>query len=254
MNIVKQSSEWQNIRKKLNIEDSIGFVPTMGNLHAGHASLLKRSRKENAISVLSIYVNPTQFNDPNDLKNYPRSLEQDLVLAQDCQVDYVLLFNDEDLYHDHFNYQIITSHPLSQIMEGIARPNHFTGVLTIVMKLLMLTLPHKAYFGEKDYQQLKLIEGLVSAFFLNIKIVACPTIREDSGLALSSRNNLLSLSDKRQAALLFQVLQQPLDLDDMKRQLVEYGFMIDYLELYENRLFAAVKIGNVRLIDNVIKN
>jgi pantoate--beta-alanine ligase len=253
MQVITQCSEWQTLRKQFNPIKSIGFVATMGNLHAGHASLLQRCRQDNDISILSIYVNPTQFNDPNDLSNYPRTLEQDLLLAKDYQTDYVFVPNDHDIYINPF-YQIISQHPLSQIMEGLARPNHFTGVLTIVMKLLMLTKADHAYFGEKDYQQLKLIEGLAAAFFLDTKIIACPTVRESSGLALSSRNNLLSLQERFDAAKLLEVLQENINCDTMKKKLIQCGFNVDYVEEHDHRIFAAIRIGKIRLIDNLLKN
>ena len=143
----------------------IGFVPTMGNLHQGHLSLLERCCTENDISVLSIFINPTQFNNKNDYTNYPQTLEQDLALAEKAKVDYILMPTYSELYPDDFAYQVSET-KISQELEGKFRPGHFTGMLTVVLKLLLLVKAHRAYFGEKDYQQLQLIRGMAKSFFL----------------------------------------------------------------------------------------
>ena len=169
---------------------SVGFVPTMGALHAGHRSLLERARAENDAVVLSIFVNPAQFNDPGDLERYPRTLEEDLALAGTL-VDHVLVPDPRDMYPDGYQYRV-SEHGLSATLEGAHRPGHFDGVLTVVLKLLNLVRPDRAYFGEKDRQQLELVQGMVRAFHLGVAIVPCPTVRDPDGLAQSSRNRRLS--------------------------------------------------------------
>jgi pantoate--beta-alanine ligase len=250
MQLIQRLSEWKTIRK--NINKTIGFVPTMGNLHAGHASLLKRAHDENETTVLSLFVNPTQFNDKNDYQRYPRTLDADLALAQQIGVDYVLAPQYEDLYPDNYQYQV-NENSISQIMEGEYRPGHFAGMLTVVLKLLSLVQAHKAYFGEKDYQQLQLIKGLTQAFFIDTEIIGCDIIREASGLPLSSRNNLLNTEEKQLAekfANIFKQIQLP--AQEITQQLINIGIKVDYIQDYDNRRFAAVKVGNIRLIDNRI--
>jgi pantoate--beta-alanine ligase len=161
--IFNDLAEWQRFRQALASEVSLGFVPTMGNLHRGHASLMKQSTAENDCTMASIFINPTQFNQTEDFIHYPRTLDDDLELLNQCSVDYCLIPHDQHMYADDFRFQI---HDMSQPqrMEAQHRPGHFTGVLTIVMKLLTLVRPHRAYFGEKDYQQYQLIRDMVSAF------------------------------------------------------------------------------------------
>jgi len=248
MQLIQQISEWKSIRK--NIHPTIGFVPTMGNLHAGHASLLKRARQENEITVLSLFVNPTQFNDKNDYQRYPRTLDADLEWARQLGIDYVFSPQYEDLYPDNYHYQV-NENNISQILEGEYRPGHFAGMLTVVLKLLSLVQATKAYFGEKDYQQLQLVRGLVEAFFLDTEIVGCDIIRESSGLPMSSRNNLLNSAEKNLAekfANIFKELKLPTHA--VIQQLENAGIKVDYIQDYDNRRFAAVKVGNIRLIDN----
>ncbi len=241
-------SEWHQIRK--TIKSRIGFVATMGNLHAGHLSLLERAKADNDICVLSIFVNPTQFNDKNDFTHYPRSLEADLALARSVQTDYVIMPTEQQLYPMGYRYRV-SEHALSDLMEGAHRPGHFTGMLTVVLKLLQLIKPQRAYFGEKDYQQLQLIRRLVEDFFLDIDIIGLPTIRESSGLAMSSRNQRLSPSGRQLASEFYHALNSGLHPDAVKNQLKALGFQIDYIEDYENRRFGAVFLEGVRLIDNI---
>ncbi len=247
MIVIQSPDEWKEIRK--TISDS-GFVPTMGNLHAGHASLLTRAKKENAVSILSIFINPTQFNDKKDYERYPKTLANDLHIAEQCGVDYVFVPNKEDMYPDKAVYQI-AENDISLLLEGKHRPGHFSGVLTIVMKLFSLIQPTRAYFGEKDYQQLQLVKGLVTAFFLDIEIIACPTVRQDNGLALSSRNTLLNAAELTLAAQLSNFLLSGLDEASIRTKLGDLGFEVEYIEKWQQRLLAAVKIGNIRLIDNI---
>lgn len=248
--IITSVTEWQALRKTFDPTHSVGFVPTMGNLHKGHQSLLAQSRNENAISVLSIFVNPTQFNDPHDLAQYPRTFEADLKVAQNAGADYVLFPNNSALYPDNYRYQV-SEHEQSLILEGKSRPGHFTGMLTIVLKLLNLVKPTRAYFGEKDFQQLELVKGMVNALFLDIDIVACPTVREASGLAMSSRNSRLEPHERQLADYFAHALHQFTNKNSFVTDLEGHGIKVDYVETWQNRLLAAVQIGKIRLIDNV---
>lgn len=243
--------EWQKFRASAwFIKKNIGLVTTMGNLHAGHASLLKRAREENDITILTIFVNPTQFNNQQDLKNYPRTLQQDIELAQQLKTDFILVPTYAELYHDNYCYRI-TENNLSLKIEGKHRPGHFDGVLTVVMKLLMLVKPTKAYFGEKDYQQLQLVTNMAKSFFLDLEIVPCSIVRDKNGLALSSRNNFLTLEQKELAAEFQRALSSNLSISAMIKQLEHQGFSVEYIEEHEGRRFGAAKLGEVRLIDNV---
>ena len=246
--VIDSLVKWQTVRKTL--EGSIGFVPTMGDLHIGHASLLQRSKQENELTILSLFVNPTQFNEYNDFKNYPRRIEHDITMANNYGVDYVFMPTYEALYPDHYAYKIINAMNNSQ--EAAFRPGHFDGVLTIVMKLLILIKPTNAYFGEKDYQQLQLVKGLVEAFFLNTKIVACETIRNEFGLPLSSRNRRLTPEEYQLAKYFSENFHSHASCDEIKEALLRRGIGVEYIEDCDNRRFAAVRVGNVRLIDNFV--
>ncbi len=248
MQMIESISEWKKIRNTLQNE-SIGFIPTMGNLHAGHASLLQRSIHENSTTILSIFVNPTQFNDANDLGRYPKTLEADLDMARNLGVDYVFFPNTDMMYPDEYRYRV-TENTFSAQLEGQHRPGHFDGVLTVLLKLFNLIKPHKAYFGEKDRQQLLLIQDMVKALFLDIDVIACPTIRDASGLALSSRNQFLSIENKRLAARFPEILQSNSASDEIVGQLSNLGFVVDYVQDYGQYRFGAVKIQSIRLIDN----
>ncbi len=249
MQIFHNLDDWRAVRKTFSHELSIGFVPTMGNLHIGHASLFKTSIKENDCTIASIFVNPTQFNQSADFTHYPRTLESDLDLLTKLDVDFCILPDEKSIYSDEYRYQI-DENKYSNQMEGAHRPGHFKGVLTVVMKLLNLTQPHQAYFGEKDYMQLQLIKDMVDAFFMNINIKGCPTIREHSGLAYSSRNNRLSSTQKILADKFAQLFHQPISCDEIIKQLQDIGIKVDYIEEHQGRRFAAVNIDNIRLIDN----
>ncbi|MDA0978751.1 MAG: pantoate--beta-alanine ligase [Proteobacteria bacterium] len=231
-----------------------GFVPTMGALHAGHLSLIEHSRADCQATVVSIYVNPTQFNNPNDLANYPNTLEEDLRQLRVAGVDAVFLPDYNLLYPDGFRYQVeetVFSHELC----GEQRPGHFTGVLTVVMKLLNLVKPDRAYFGEKDYQQLSLVRGMVEAFFLDTEIVGCPIVREEDGLAMSSRNLNLTVADRSHAPRFSRILASACGDSEAVQQLQSDGFKVDYVRTIDGRRFGAVLMGSeerpVRLIDNV---
>ena len=177
----------------------VGLVPTMGALHAGHASLVKRSVNENDVTVVSVFVNPTQFNDKNDLVKYPRTLEADCKLLEDCGATLVFAPSVEEMYPEPDTRQFGYA-PLDTVMEGAFRPGHFNGVCQIVSKLFDAVKPHRAYFGEKDFQQLAIIREMVGQMKFDLEIVGCPIVREEDGLALSSRNARLS-SDERENAL-----------------------------------------------------
>jgi len=245
MKVIKDARSYQMLRKSLY--GRVGFVATMGALHDGHASLLRRSIAENAHTVLSIYVNPTQFNNASDLDSYPDTLDADLALAESLGVDVVLLPQYEELYADDYRYSVVESEFANDLC-GAHRPGHFTGVLTVVMKLLNLVRPQRAYFGEKDYQQYRLIRDMVDAFFMDVTIVPCPTIREDDGLAMSSRNLRLTPQDRALAPTFS-------ELQEIAAQLKAQGFDVDYVKSIARRRYGAASLGSgpneVRLIDNV---
>jgi pantoate--beta-alanine ligase len=241
-------AEWSSRRQALS--GSIGFVPTMGALHCGHASLMARCRAENKIAVASIFVNPTQFNDHADLEGYPRTLERDLALLESLGTDEVLAPPVSELYPQGSRFRI-EEEPLTRPMEGVWRPGFFEGVMLVVLKLLNLVRAHHAYFGEKDYQQLQVVRELAREFFIGTEIVACPTVREASGLAASSRNALLSAAGREKAAALFRVLSVAPRTVAARTLLEEQGFQVDYVEEHWGRRFAAVRLEGVRLIDNV---
>lgn len=249
MNIVTQLKDWQQLRKKMN-GSTIGFVPTMGNLHLGHLSLFERAKKENEFAVASIFVNPTQFHLTNDFENYPQTKDEDIALLQSIEVDYVLLPTVQELYQDDYQTRIAET-KLSLELEGEYRPGHFTGMLTVVLKLLNLTQPTCAYFGEKDYQQLLLIKKMVQAFFLPTEIKACKTIRAADGVALSSRNARLTPRERQKLALFPQLLKSHLPKEKIMHELELQGFKVEYIEERWQRRLGAVWLGNVRLIDNV---
>jgi pantoate--beta-alanine ligase len=250
MKLCTQIAEWRALRASPEwTGQSVGLVPTMGALHAGHLALLQRARAENQRVVLSIFVNPTQFNEPTDLASYPRTLEADLEQARPF-ADAVIAPSAEEFYQDHFRYRVIEME-LSRRWEGVHRPGHFDGVLTIVMKLFNVVQPQRAYFGEKDWQQLQLVRGMVNAFFLPVEIVACPTIREPDGLALSSRNRRLSQLGRSHAMDFPRALRTARDAASAAANLKMHGFEVDYVEDYEGVRLGAVRIDGVRLIDNV---
>lgn len=248
MTVIKSAAEFKRERKQWG--SSLGFVPTMGALHAGHGSLIERARAECGRVAVSLFVNPTQFNDPKDFERYPRTLERDLELLSSQDVDAVFVPRPEDIYRNGFRFEV-SENSLSGVLCGPKRPGHFTGVLTVVLKLLNIVGPSRAYFGEKDYQQLKLIQDMASALFLNCEIVACPTVREADGLAMSSRNALLSEEQRRIAPALYRILREAPDAAEAESRLSEAGFRVDYVEEHWGRRFAAALLGSVRLIDNV---
>lgn len=258
---------------------TIGFVPTMGALHQGHLSLIAFAKKESDITLASIFVNPTQFNDPNDLKNYPRNEAEDLEMLLACGCDAVFMPNEAEMYPEK-DIRIFDFDGLDQRMEGAHRPGHFNGVAQIVSKLFEAVQPHKAFFGQKDFQQVAIIRKMTQSLNLPIEIVACPIVREDDGLAMSSRNQLLTPEHRKAAPVIYKTLQKARTLAYEKSvsQLqawveetinesglfrVEYFEFVDEQSLLPISSFAtgknnvgciAVWAGKVRLIDNVTIN
>jgi pantoate--beta-alanine ligase len=249
MHVWNTIAEWQTRRRALDAR-SIGFVPTMGALHRGHASLVERCRAENDIVVVSIFVNPSQFNDPKDLARYPRTLDADLELLNKLGADEVITPTVDELYPHGYRFRIEPADD-DLVLEGAHRPGFFQGVLTIVLKLLNLARADRAYFGEKDFQQLNLVTAMSRDFFLHTEIVPCPTSREDSGLALSSRNALLSPEARAKAAFLHRALTTAPAAGCALVALEAQGFQVDYVEDRWGRRLAAVFLEGIRLIDNV---
>ncbi len=263
----------ENLRKK---EFRIGFVPTMGALHQGHLSLVERSVNENNITVVSIFVNPTQFDDPSDLEKYPRTLDRDLELLQARQVDVVFLPSVEEMYPEP-DLRTFDLGGLDHLMEGAHRPGHFNGVAQIVSKLFEAVRPHRAYFGQKDFQQLVIVRHLARQFQPELKIIACPIVREPDGLAMSSRNTRLTPRERQAAPTIFRILGKAGDLrgsyspGELKswvaRQFEQHPeFTLEYFEIVEDKALRfveswsekvnkvgciAVLLGGIRLIDNM---
>lgn len=249
MKVFHNPTDYQKWREE-NRNFTIGFVPTMGALHQGHASLLAESKKQMQKTVLSIFVNPTQFNDKKDFENYPNTLNEDLKLAEELKIDAVFLPQYKDIYADNYRFKISESE-FSQRLCGAHRPGHFDGVLTVVMKLFQITQPTKAFFGEKDFQQLTLIKKMSESFFLPVQVVAVPTMREASGLAMSSRNRRLSPQGREFAAYIYKTLIEKKSIEECLQKLKRLNFEVEYLEDYESRRYVAVHLEGVRLIDNV---
>lgn len=189
---------------------SIGLVPTMGALHEGHASLVRRSVAENGITVVSVFVNPTQFNDKNDLKHYPRTLEADCRLLEECGTTYVFAPTVEEMYPTPDNRRFEFP-PVSTVMEGAHRPGHFNGVCQVVSRLFYITRPDRAYFGEKDWQQIAVIKAMVNHLRLDVKIVECEIVRDSDGLARSSRNTLLAEDERAIAPNIYKALKNSVE-------------------------------------------
>jgi len=279
MIILYSSSELLNYRKKLEQDVIVGFVPTMGALHSGHLSLVKRAKKESGTVIVSIFVNPTQFNDPGDLNNYPRTQAEDLSLLEYVKTDAVFIPDVKDIYPEK-DTRVFDLGNLQNVMEGLHRPGHFNGVAQVVTKLFDLVQPHKAFFGQKDFQQLAIIKKLVELYSYNIEIISCPIVREKDGLAMSSRNRLLTVRQRKHASLisktLFSALRKKhrLTLPELKKWVIKTLdqdplIKVEYFEIVNSNSLipvdswndpapktgcVAVKIGNIRLIDNVFFN
>ncbi len=249
MKILFDALEFKN---KLGLlkDVTIGFVPTMGALHQGHISLVEKAKLENDIVVVSIFLNSPQFDNKDDFNNYPSNMGEDIAILDKMNVDFLFIPTHEKIYTDNFTYQV-EEKSFSKELCGKSRDAHFTGVLTVVMKLLNIVNPTKAYFGEKDRQQLVLIHGMVDAFFMNVEIVASPTIRESNGLAMSSRNRRLNGEEKQIANLFPKLLGADKSDSEIAAELNRSGFKTDYIETLDGIRYGAVFLGNIRLIDNV---
>ena len=277
MKVFRKPSEVQKYIKQLKREGkTIGFVPTMGYLHEGHLSLVRCSKKENDLTVVSIFVNPTQFGEGEDYDRYPRDLERDLKLLQKEGVDIVFAPEVGDMYPKDFSTYVEET-KISRLWEGEFRPGHFRGVCTVVTKLFNIVQPDRAYFGEKDYQQLQVIKRMVRDLNMDIEIIGCPIVREKDGLAMSSRNVYLSPEEREQATAIyksFQLAQKLVeegirDAERLKEEIVKFfkGFplikQIDYVAIVDpetlepvkeirggERILVAVRTPSARLIDN----
>ena len=267
-----------DLRKELSTVDrkGVGFVPTMGALHAGHRSLVERARRECATVVVSVFVNPTQFNDKNDLINYPRTPEADMALLEAAGADYVLMPSVEEIYPEP-DGRVFDFGRIDKVMEGATRPGHFNGVAQVVSRLFAIVEPAKAYFGEKDFQQIAVIKAMVKQLSLGVEIVECPIVRGDDGLALSSRNTLLDAEHRKAAPRIYAVISQcaaraaemtPAELTDWVTHEVEsdgllkviYFQAVDALTMQQVEAWSdsdriqgciAVQAGEIRLIDNI---
>jgi pantoate--beta-alanine ligase len=232
---------------ELQLEGEIGFVPTMGAFHEGHLSLFRAAREENELVVVSLFVNPAQFDADEDLARYPRNAPRDFELADEAGVDVLFVPNRDEMYPPGFQTWVEVKQ-LGSMLEGQHRPGHFRGVATICLKLFNLVRPQRAYFGQKDAQQVAVIKQMVRDLAVPVEIRVLPTVRDASGLALSSRNALLSPEERERA------LSLPRALAARDRSLLD-GLELDYFEVadFEPRvLAAAVRVGNTRLIDNVV--
>lgn len=281
MKVITSSEELKKaLLPHYDSKKSIGLVPTMGALHQGHLSLVEKATSENEITVISIFVNPTQFNDPEDLKKYPRTLEADLALLEKANVDIVFAPTVEDVYPTK-DTRTFSYPPLDEVMEGKARPGHFNGVCQIVSKLFTLTNPTRAYFGEKDFQQLAIIREMVRTYPFQIEIVGCPIMREIDGLAMSSRNMRLTPIQRTQALNISKTLfsaKEKVDTYTLPSLKVwveneiesSEGLDLDYFEIVDGNTLQPIEnwqdasyivgcitvfCGEVRLIDNItLKN
>jgi len=258
---------------------TIGFVPTMGYLHEGHVALLKRAREENDTVVLSIFVNPLQFGPNEDFERYPRDFERDYAIAKQAGVDIVFYPSVHEMY-PHEPSVTVRVHERIDVLCGKSRPGHFDGVATVVTKLFHIVMPHRAYFGMKDAQQVAVIDGLIRDFHFPIELIAVPTVREEDGLAKSSRNVYLSDRERQEASALYAALQKgkatieagERDVETVRKAMIDYierhtSGVIDYVEIYSYPelqplqslrgkiiLALAVRFTNARLIDNIVMN
>ncbi len=281
MLIFKRQADLSTYLQSVSEPKSIGFVPTMGALHQGHLSLLSASLQHNSITVISIFVNPTQFNNAEDLAKYPRTIATDIAKIQSVNAD-IIIYNPavDDIYNgkpisEHFDFD-----GLEHQMEGKFRTGHFDGVGTIVKRLFEIVKPNNAYFGEKDFQQLQIVKKLSKKYGPKVNVVGCPIFREDNGLAMSSRNERLSAEEKSKAAIIFQTLttakkqfgtksvsEVAADVESVFSQLPD--FELEYFEIADEetlepvnqivadrkyRAFIAVFVNNIRLIDTISLN
>ncbi len=270
------------LQERRNSQKIVGFVPTMGALHQGHLALIQEAEKQCDVVVVSIFVNPTQFNNPEDLNKYPRTVERDIDLLKSTITGDLIIFTPtaDQIYGDQVKSDVFDFEPLASLMEGKFRPGHFDGVGTVLQKLFTIINPDKAFFGEKDYQQLLIVKKLVSLLQLPVQIIGCPINRQEDGLARSSRNERLSVKDRQTATLIYRTLTEvkaqfgkPDFLEiflNLKQNITEHSdFEVEYFEITDAetletvtdfnshkkyRAFIAAEIGGVRLIDNMALN
>ncbi|MBR8728846.1 pantoate--beta-alanine ligase [Porphyromonas levii] len=223
MKVAKTRAELVALLHEIRGEKLVGFVPTMGGLHEGHISLVERSLRECEITVVSVFLNPTQFNDPNDLKTYPHNTEEDLKLLEDVGVHVVFLPTPEDMYDEGEMAPDYDLGRVAEVMEGAYRPGHFKGVVWVVSKLFRLVRPNKAYFGLKDFQQIAVIRRMVelSPDMEGIEVISCPVVRESDGLAMSSRNRKLSPEQREAAPKIYEALRNGLELKAAGKRVAE---------------------------------
>lgn len=272
---LSQMKEWS--KAQITRGETIGFVPTMGYLHEGHLGLIRRARSENSRVIASIFVNPTQFGRNEDFGNYPRDPESDSLKCRQAEVDVLFMPETQDVYNHEFQTYVDVER-VSKPLCGKSRPGHFRGVATVVLKLFNMVYPSSAYFGAKDYQQLQVIRSMVKDLNLDVRIVSCPTLREDDGLAMSSRNSYLAPPERAQAVCLFQALQISGELfrngEKEPRKYIEamsgritrepdadpdyislvHPETLEDLNVVDETCLAvlAVRIGKTRLIDNML--
>ncbi len=281
MSVVNTKKELRGILKTIEDSSSLGLVPTMGALHEGHASLIKKALSENQYVLVSIFVNPTQFNNTEDLEKYPKTLENDLRLISSVSKNIIIFAPSvSEIYHQEIVHKNYDFAGLDKVMEGEFRENHFNGVGTIVEELLRLIKPTRAYFGEKDFQQLRIIQKLTEIKNIPVEIIGCEIVRENHGLAMSSRNERLSKELRQRAGFIYKTLESAkhkfgmenvLNIKDWVRKKFQDNedFKLEYFEItdietltptkkiIENtkyRAFIAVYAENVRLIDNIALN
>lgn len=246
--IVDLQNELFEVRKE---GKKIGLVPTMGALHQGHASLVKRSVKENDVTVVSVFLNPTQFNDKADLERYPRNLDADCKLLEECHADYVFAPSVKEMYPTPDNRQF-NFPPVTTVMEGAKRPGHFNGVCQVVSRLFYIVRPDRAYFGEKDWQQIAVVKRLVKYINMNVEIVECPIVREADGLAMSSRNSLLTPEERAIAPNIYKVLKESVEysknhtVEETHNKVVNDinaidGLEVEYFEIVDGNTLLDVK-------------
>lgn len=249
--VIHTVAEWRALRAAHRAAGRpVGFVPTMGALHPGHASLFRAARSANAVVLASVFVNPTQFDEQQDFDKYPRTLTTDVALMESAGVDVVFAPSVAEMYPNGTRYAVVENE-FSRELCGAHRPGHFSGMLTVVLKLLQIADAERAYFGEKDFQQLQLVRGMTTAFFLPTEIIGCPTVREADGLAMSSRNARLSPGERALAPKFHAALSTAATATAARAQLEAAGFVVDYIEDRDRRRLGAVRLGSTRLIDNV---
>ncbi len=274
MQVIKTIDEMRQARKAS--KKSLGFVPTMGYLHEGHLSLVRKAKDDNKLVAVSIFVNPTQFGPKEDFKNYPRDTERDLAMLKPL-TDYVFMPSDEEMYPASYDTWVDVK-GVTDVLEGSARPGHFRGVSTVVLKLFNIVEPTRAYFGQKDAQQVAVINKMVKDLNMNLKVITCPTLREPDGLAMSSRNTYLTPEQRRASPVLYQALNLAKELasqgewdavairKEMTKLIQKENIAdIEYISIADNETLKeihrikypalvsmAVKFGRTRLIDNMV--